>query len=329
MGAAVGAGVVLIRQRTADTVMETVLALVTPYAAYVLADALHTSGVTAVVVASLVTGARTTRITTAHTRLQIHSVYATVVFLLESVIFAVIGLELPTLIRAAPEHFSWLWRGVLLTAVLITIRALWVFPLSAVAQKRRGTDRMNWWTPAVMSWAGARGVVPLAAALSMPLVADDGRPLPGRDLVLLLTATVIVITLVVQGFSLEPLVRRSRIGIPATDVRRERSEARVVLARAALVELDQRAAESGASASAVKQARRMLEARIAESSAEATSAEAVPGDVREYRALRRDLIAAEALELDRLYEAGTIGDATRRELQHDLDLEEAGLGREE
>lgn len=329
VGAAVAAGVVLIRRRTVDVVMETVIALVTPYAAYVLADALHTSGVTAVVVASLVTGARTTRITTAHTRLQVHAVYATVVFLLESVIFAVIGLELPTLIRAAPEHLSWLWRGALLTAVLIAIRALWVFPLSALAQKRRGTDRMNWWTPAVMSWAGARGVVPLAAALSIPLVADDGSPLAGRDLVLLLTATVIVITLVVQGFSLEPLVKRSRIGIPAIDVRREQSEARVVLARAAVVELDQRATEPGASAPAVKQARRMLEARIAESSADAGSTETVPGDVREYRALRRDLIAAEALELDRLYQAGTIGDATRRELQHGLDLEEAGLGREE
>jgi CPA1 family monovalent cation:H+ antiporter len=333
VGAAVGAGVVLIRQRVVDAVMETVIALVTPYAGYVLAEALHTSGVTAVVVGSLVIGARTTRITTAHTRLQVHAVYATVVFLLESVIFAVIGLELPTLIRDAPEQLSWLWRGALLTAVLIGIRALWVFPLSAAAQKRRGTDRMNWWTPAVMSWAGARGVVPLAAALSIPLVADNGSPLAGRELVMLLTATVIVFTLVVQGFSLEPLVKRSRIGIPATDVRRERSAAREVLARAALAELDERAATAGLStemsAPAVKQVRRMLEARLAESAGEQSADEPASNDVREYRALRRDLIAAEALELDRLYQAGTIGDATRRQLQHALDLEEAGLGQVE
>ena len=92
------AGVALVRRQITDPVLETVVALVTPYAAYVLAEGLGASGVTSVVVASVLLGSRTAWLTTAHTRLQLHSVYQTVVFLLESVIFALIGLQLPALI---------------------------------------------------------------------------------------------------------------------------------------------------------------------------------------------------------------------------------------
>ncbi|WP_228561577.1 Na+/H+ antiporter [Catenulispora rubra] len=242
-GAAVGAlaafGAVLIRRRTVDPVMDTVIALVAPYATYVLAEALHVSGVTAVVVASVIVGTQTARITSAHTRLELHAVYATVVFLLESVIFSLIGLELPTLVRAA-HGAAWLWQAATIAAVLIVMRALWVFPTSAATQRRAGAEHVSWWKPAVVSWAGARGVVPLAAALSVPLTAGSGAALPGRDLLLLLTTTVIVFTLVVQGFTLEPLVRRSRIAQPAADNRAEQNRARLAMARAALAELEDR-----------------------------------------------------------------------------------------
>ena len=322
VGAVAAAGAVLIRRRTVDPVMETVIALVIPYATYVLAEALHTSGVTAVVVASVIVGTQSARITTAHIRLQVHAVYATVVFLLESVIFAVIGLELPTLVRAATGA-AWLWQAAAIAAVLIVMRALWVFPTSAAAQHRAGKERVSWWTPAVVSWAGARGVVPLAAALSVPLTADDGSALPGRDLLLLLTTTVIVFTLVAQGFSLEPLVKRSRIAQPAADARAEETRARQRMARAALVELEDRA-EAGAGPEAVlKQLRHGLRTRIREAGQQADGS-AAPIAVA-YAAVRLDLIAVEADTLNRMYADGQIGDATRRRLQRVLDLEEASL----
>ena len=99
VGGVIAAGVIPVRRRVTDPVLETVLALVTPYAAFVLGEVLHVSPVMAVIVAGLVIGARRDRITTAQTRLQLHSVYQTVIFLLESVVFSLIGLQLPTLIR--------------------------------------------------------------------------------------------------------------------------------------------------------------------------------------------------------------------------------------
>src|SRR5437763_418663 len=120
-------------------------------------------------------------------RLQVGAVSQTVIFLLESVVFGIIGLELPTLIRQLDGADRWWWAQVLvITVTLLAVRVLWVFPLSAIAQRRRGAGRPSWQVPAVVSWAGARGVVPLAAALSIPLTTVNGSPLPHRDLVLVL-----------------------------------------------------------------------------------------------------------------------------------------------
>jgi CPA1 family monovalent cation:H+ antiporter len=321
LGALGAAGAVVIRRRTVDPVMESVIALVFPYGIYVLAESAGTSGVTAVVVASVILGAQSARFTTARTRLQVHAVYATVVFLLESVIFAIVGLELPTLVRA--DHGAgWLWQAALIAIALIVVRALWVFPTSLATQRRSVGERVSWWKPAVVSWAGARGVVPLAAALSVPLTADDGTVLPGRSLLLLLTTTVIVLTLVAQGFTLEPLVKRSRLAQSAEGAARELCRARLAMASSALAELDARAADEGQPVHVLDQLRRDLQARI-------TEADPDPGlhapTATSLAAVRRDLIRVEAETLTMLYTDGQVGDATRRRLQHALDLEESSL----
>ena len=142
------------------------------------------SPVMAVIVAGLVIGGRRDRITTAQTRLQLHSVYGTVIFLLESVVFSLIGLQLPTLVRDLSGAEAWPAEALAVTGTLMVIRIVWVFPLSAVIQRRGGTRRPSWPVPAVVSWAGTRGVVPLAAALSIPLTSASGAPLPRRDLIL-------------------------------------------------------------------------------------------------------------------------------------------------
>ena len=166
-GGVVAAGAIVVRRRITDPVLETVAALITPYAAFLLGEAIHASGVTAVIVAGLAVGAWRPKITTARTRLQVHAVYQTLIFVLESVVFSLIGLQLPTLIRALPGPEAWLADALAVTGALIVARMLWVFPLSAVSQRRGGT-RPSWPVPAVVSWAGTRGVVPLTAALSMP-----------------------------------------------------------------------------------------------------------------------------------------------------------------
>jgi CPA1 family monovalent cation:H+ antiporter len=177
----------------------------------------------------------------------------------------------------------------------------------------------------VVSWAGARGVVPLAAVLSIPLLADDGQPVPQRDLVLALATTVIVITLVAQGFTLAPLVRRAGIARTPAEARREHDLANVRLAEAGLAHLEQLYDLEAAPNAVLDRLRQALLARIdsgdsAEEDPPGSSVAAI------YRRLRRELLAVEMSELTRLFDDGTIDDSTRRRLQRTLDLEDARLG---
>ena len=176
--------------------------------------------------------------------------------------------------------------------------------------------------PAVVSWAGARGVVPLAAALSIPLTSASGAPLPRRDLILVLATAVIVVSLIVQGLTLEPLVRRAGIARTA-DVRHEQTVARLRLAEAALARLDELAAADCAADDVIERARASLQARIGRTRARIDGTEAAEPDGLTDRELRLDLNAAEHAELARLYDNGTISRATRQQLQRSLDLEAA------
>jgi monovalent cation/hydrogen antiporter len=316
-----------VRRRITDPVLESVFALVTPYAAYVLGEALHVSPVMAVIVAGLVIGGRRERITTATTRLQLHSVYQTVIFLLESVVFSLIGLQLPTLIRALSGSQAWPTAALALTGTLIVIRMLWVFPLSAVSQGRGGA-RPSWPVPAVVSWAGTRGVVPLAAALSIPLTSASGTPLAHRDLILVIAIAAIVISLIVQGLTLGPLVRVAGIARPG-DAGAEEAAAGLRLAEAALARLEELADEASAAGDrdddAIGRARAGLRARIRRARVLAEDDQTAEPDGLTDRELRRALNAAEHAELGRLYDDGTITAATRQRLQRSLDLEAARL----
>jgi Na+/H+ antiporter len=325
-GAVVAAGAFVIRKKTEDPVLETVVSLVTPYAAYVVAESVSGSGVTAVVVASVLLGTQAGRITTPTIRLQLGAVFETVVFLLESVVFALIGLQLPDLVgRLAGAN--WVLPALLITATLVVVRVLWVFPLSAIAQ-RKGGARPSWQVPAVVSWAGARGVVPLAAALSIPLTTTAGTELPYRDLVLVLAIAVIVTSLVVQGFTLAPLVRRAGIALDPLDVHREHSSARARMAEAGLARLDDLVESETAPEFVAEQLRHSWQARLDRILAHETDHHSDDSVTHAYRELRRELLRVEGAELNRLFEAGAITDVTRRRIQRTLDLEIAGLGEE-
>lgn len=324
IGAAVAGVVALIRRRTEDPVLETVIALVTPYAAYVLAEAAHTSGVTSVVVAGVVLGSTGDRLTTARIRLQLHAVYGTVVFLLESVVFSLIGLALPAQVQALSDgDRAWPLYALTIAATLIAIRMLWLAPLSAVVQRKGGISRMNWRVPVVLTWAGTRGVVPLAAALSIP------ESLSQRPLVLVLTTSVVVVTLVVQGFTLASVVRRSGIALEPDHTEREEAAARCSLAGAGLSRLDELSELEAVPDVVLDRLRRGLTARLEDATDRlaATNGSTTPSESADlvYRQLRRDLITVEGTELQRLYDDHEISDTTRRRLQRSLDLEEARL----
>jgi CPA1 family monovalent cation:H+ antiporter len=324
-GAVVAAGVAVVRRRINDPVLETVTALITPYVAYLLGETLGVSGVTAVIVAGLVIGTRRSKITTAQTRLQLHSVYQTVIFVLEAVVFALIGLELPTLVRDLGQAGRWPLAALAVTATLIATRVAWTFPVVALSQRRRGTRRHSWPVPAVVSWAGTRGVVPLAAALSMPLTTTGGGPLPQRDLVLVLATATTVISLIVQGFTLEPLARLAGFGGTPAGPGHEETIARLRMAEAALARLEELAEGSAAPDEMIDRLRGSLQARIGTARARTRPSSSAASTALTERELRGDLITAEAAELSRLYDAGSISAATRRRLQRNLDLETARL----
>ncbi|MEV4613199.1 Na+/H+ antiporter [Kitasatospora sp. NPDC049258] len=323
VGAAVAGVVALIRRRTVDPVLETVIALVTPYGAYVLAESAHSSGVTAVVVAGVLLGRSGHRFSDARIRLQLHAVYAVVVFLLESVVFSIVGLELPTLVGELPAGAGW-WpvQALAISAALIGLRVLWMLPMSAAVRPTGG--RPSWRVAAVVTWAGTRGVMPLAAALSIPLIAEDGTALAGRPLVLVLTTAVVVFTLVVQGLSLAPVVNRSGLALEPAHTAREEAEARDTIARAGITHLDHLTDLETIPGHVLDRIRRGLEARIQHPEG---PDDGRPGsDLAVYREVRHEVIAVQETELRRLYDDHRISDTTRRRLQRDLDLEEAGLG---
>ncbi|TDD79620.1 Na+/H+ antiporter [Actinomadura rubrisoli] len=326
-GALVAAGIAVIRRRTEDPVLETVIALITPYAAYVLAEVAHASGVTAVIVTAVIIGNQAPALTTANIRLQLAAVYGTVVFLLESVVFALIGLQLPTLIRGlADDRQPWLVPAVVVAVTLIAVRVAWVFPLAALQQWRRGA-RPSWQVPAVVSWAGARGVVPLAAALSIPLTTTAGTALPHRELVVVLATAVIAISLTIQGFTLAPLVRAAGISVDPSDLDEEYALARLRIAEAAMNRLQELEDLEAAPGTVVERLRVVLLDRIERGELRARGDGDVDDISRAYVATRRDLIAAEVAELHRLHERGEIGERTVRNVQRVLDLEESSLDR--
>jgi CPA1 family monovalent cation:H+ antiporter len=316
VGGALAAAVALLRSSITDPVLETVIALVTPYTAYVLAESIDVSGVTAVVVAGVVAGSVGHRITDARTRLHLHSVYAVVVFGLESVVFALIGLQLPTLVRDLGSADRW-WpaQAALLAAALTAIRVLWVWPTVTLARSAR--DYPTWPLTRVVTWAGTRGVMPLAAALSIPLAAGNGAPLEGRPLVLVLTTAVVAATLTVQGLSLAGVVRTSGLAVAPERATAEEAAARAAMDRAAVEYLEELAAAGMTNPSAVSR----LRARYAER----LEADTDTAMLEDLAVLRRDVLGVQGTELRRLFAEEQISDGLRRRLQAELDRREAGL----
>jgi Na+/H+ antiporter len=215
IGLAVGWIASKVQHRFDDPPVQMTISLLTPFAAYIPAERLHVSGVLAVVAAGLLLGWRGPRILTARTRLNIYVFWEMTVFLLNGLVFVLIGLQLPrilhTLSGRSLKHL--LWHGALISLAAIVVRIAWVFLSTNLLHLMRLTLHKKdpyppWRDTAIVAWTGMRGVVSLAAALAVPLTLSDGSPFPGRDYILFVTFCVILATLVLQGLSLPALIRR-------------------------------------------------------------------------------------------------------------------------
>jgi Na+/H+ antiporter len=326
IGLAAGWLIAFVRTHMAHVVVvENALSLLSPFLAYLPAAALHTSGVLAVVTMGVYLGTKGPYVVTPATRLQAGSMWTMVSFLLESLIFMLVGLELPRVIVALRSHtLTQLVEIVLATTlVCMIVRFVWVFISIYVAGVDRGTRRQSatarWKKPFFIAWAGLRGADSLVIALALPLTIHSGAPFPSRDLIIFVTFGVIFMTLVVQGFSLAPLVRRLGLEADGKEAEEERL-VRVAMADAALARLREIAREEKVPKDVVEKMR--LEYQHRRRAAKRTHLpQARDGfDAKAYRALRRRMQAAERAELLRLAEAGKIGGDVRRHVERQQDL---------
>ena len=303
-----------------------VFSLLSPYFAYLPAEALGVSGVLAVVTAGLVLGRVAPVILDNEMRLTGRAVWESVEFLINGLIFILLGLQLRTVlggIREGSLH-SVLWAGLLVAVAMIVVRLLWVWPASAVPRwmsaSLRKRDPMPSWRPlTVIGWTGLRGAVSLAIALALPLQLPSGAPFPFRAELQFITFVAVVLGLLLQGLTLAPLIRALGLQDDGT-VARETLRARMVVARAASEHVEALLAESWVPRPKAERLRDTLRERL-----QILESPEAPAHNESYRRMMAEVIAAQRRVLLRLRDEGAIGDEARRVVERDLDLEEASL----
>ena len=252
-GVAIAIAVRVLRRAVRDPLLVNCISLATPFGAYLLGEGLHVSGVLAVAIAGLMIGHDTSRFTSGASRLQATAVWRLVDFLLQGFVFLMIGEQIVPVVHglsAYPVATIVTSAAISLGAVLL-LRPLWLLltqSLRGAAKLRRGsattpgTRRLTGRQVAVLSWAGTRGVINLAAISAVPLVTAAGSPFPGRDLLVFCTYLVVVVTLVGQGVTFGPLARALGVCADPADAALVRGQARAAAVRAARARLDQIAA---------------------------------------------------------------------------------------
>jgi CPA1 family monovalent cation:H+ antiporter len=331
IGLAIGWVVHRVRLRLADSTVESALGLVVPFAVYLLAEEAHTSGVLAVVVTGLYLGHHAPESGYA-TRLQEQAVWQASDTILESVVFALIGLQLTSVVAQAGDIGPLLLTGTIVTLATVAARVVWVFPATYVPRAlfrgvRERDPRPRWQVPAVISWSGMRGVVTLAAAFAIP------PDVPGRETIVFLAFFVTVATLLLHGLTLPAVIHR-------LGVREEGNQAEVLAeaqaqydaVQASISRLDELTADADTT---TKHAAEKLR-RFAQLSANSVweqlgrpDSEAGESPAATYRRLRREMLIEERTAFVDRRNSGDIDDEVLRRVQRRMDLEEAMLARDD
>jgi CPA1 family monovalent cation:H+ antiporter len=341
IGGGIGIGLALgwlirqVRRRLDDPPVEVTIALMTGYFTFIPAYLVGASGVLAVVTAGVYVGWYTPELTTLQTRLQGDAFWEILTFLLNGLLFILVGLSLPAVLDGLGGHLTGtllLQAGAILATVVVA-RFVWVFPATylprwASERIRRADPYPPWQSPALISWAGMRGAVSLAAALALPLETDAGAPFPHRDLIIFLTFAVILGTLVIQGLSM-PLVIRT-LGLEDDGIaERERAKARIHAAEAALARIDELADQDWVRDDTAERLRGLYRFRRERFSQRYTGDGdgAIEERSAAYQQLLHELVDAERDAVAELRRNGVIGDEAMRAVHRELDLEEARLDR--
>lgn len=314
--------------------VDTVITLAAPYLMYITAEHFHFSGVLAVVSGGLFLCFRSHEVFTYNTRLQTESVWGTLVFLLNGVVFIMIGLQLPGIIDGL-GNFSMseaILYAVVISLLTIAIRILWVYPgayLPRVLSRRirERETRPTWQAIFIVGWSGMRGVVSLAAALSVPLMLDNGSSFPFRNLILFITFVVILFTLVLQGLSLPFLIRWLKVEEESNETLQEQS-IRLRLATAVLDHMQTAYAVESASIEAFNRLKERYERMVENAAKKLEQQENIPANpefLPRYRKMLIELVAIRREELSKMRHEKEFSDELLRKKEVELDLEEARL----
>jgi CPA1 family monovalent cation:H+ antiporter len=260
-------------------------------------------------------------------------VWGILVFVLNAVLFMLVGLQLPSVIDGISRLSmgSILVDAAVVSAAVIVIRFLWVFPATYAPRllSRRVRERepaVDWQFPAIVGWTGMRGAVSLAAALAIPQTIDGGGDFPQRDLIIFLTYAVILVTLILQGLTLPGLIKVLGVEDDGNLEQRE-SKARILAARAALDRIEELRAQDWVRDDTADRMRGIYDFRIRRFSARFDDEDdgAIDEQSYAYQRLRRKVLEAERAEIIRLRNVGKINDEIMRRLERDLDLEDTRL----
>jgi monovalent cation/hydrogen antiporter len=315
--------------------IDAAITLISPYIMYITAEHFHFSGVLSVVAGGLFLSYRSQEFFTYESRLHIIGLWETLTFLLNGFVFILIGLQLPVIIKDL-EGYSIseaILYAVIISLLTIVIRVIWVFPGAYIPRwlfkSIRETEiKPSWQTVLLVAWSGMRGVVSLASALAIPLTLN-GSAFPNRNLILFITFVVILVTLVLQGLSLKPLIRF--LDIQVNEKEKEKIQAqglRIHLAESVLAHIDTNYTEELGHNEAYKRVRdryeRMIEVakkKLENDEGEEEGASFLP----RYRQMLVELVEVRRRELNRVRHSGEYDEELIREREWELDLEEARL----
>jgi monovalent cation/hydrogen antiporter len=315
-----------------DGPIEILLSVMVPYVVYLAAEAAHASGVLAVVACGLYLGRRETQLFSPAVRLQAYGFWNALTFAMNGLVFVLIGLQLPFVlagIRDIPMR-TLLIYGAAFSALVIALRLVWVYPSSYVAYLiRRHLQHQDVTCPRargifIIGWSGMRGVIALAAALALPDTLADGSPFPRRNLIIFLTFSVILVTLVLQGLTLPPLIRLlGMAGAPGPNP--EELEARRIIVETALKHIKSRPTddETHHLTAAYEEAALRYKRRLAAITGKSYAQHGIDAeDHAHVVSISRELLGVERRTAVQLRNEGRINDEVLRQIERELDLSE-------
>ncbi|MDP9043115.1 MAG: Na+/H+ antiporter [Bacteroidota bacterium] len=334
IGLTIGVLMYLIHKKFICTpVIEVTLTILTPFTSYMLAEHFHVSGVLAVVTTGLYLSYQSDEIFTNESRIMAYSVWDVIIFILNGLIFVLIGLQLRGIMEGIKEYSGseLALYGLTISAVVIIVRFIWIIPGSLIPSMSKRINKkrpFNQRNLIIFGWSGMRGVVSMAAALSIPFVLPGGAPFPHRNLIIYITFCVILTTLILLGFSLPWVIKKLKI--EPYSIAAEEYEIRTQVVNNTIQHIEENLSLLNTELlNNIKTKYEIKYKRLQRTDLPADyfggKATGVANIFNEYSKIQIDLIAVERKTLKQLHRQGEASEEIIRKIEKELDLEETRL----